>query len=91
MIRGWLVACGSLVLASPVLAQQAPPGQSEFVPIDQLPPTEQLPGGVFVVVAYAVIWVAMIGYLWFIWQRLGKVKGEMEALERRRSHGSSAR
>jgi CcmD family protein len=82
---------GGLALTVPLLAQQAPAGQSEFVPIGQLPPTEQLPGGMFVVVAYAFIWVALIGYLWFVSRRLGKVKSEMQALERRQSSGSSGR
>jgi CcmD family protein len=68
-----------------LLAGQPPPGQEEFVPIDQLPPTEQLPGGTFVVIAYAFIWVAAMFYLWSIWRRLGKVEGEMRALQRRGS------
>ena len=79
----WLVAGGSWLVTTAFLAAQAPPGQEEFVPIDQLPPTEQLPGGVFVVVAYGFIWVAAMLYLWSIWKRLGKVEEEMRALERR--------
>jgi CcmD family protein len=76
-----------LCLASSALAQQ--PSTNEFVPIDQLPPGEQLPGGVFVVVAYGFIWVATMVYLWSVWRRLQKVESEMQAIERRR--GSPAR
>jgi CcmD family protein len=80
LVLGFLIA-----LVPSLLAGQPPPGQEEFVPIDQLPPTEQLPGGTFVVIAYAFIWVAAMFYLWSIWRRLGKVEGEMRALQRRGS------
>jgi CcmD family protein len=75
----------------PVLAGQPPAGQSEFVPVGELPPTEQLPGGVFVVVAYGLIWVALVAYLWSIWRRLGRVEAELRTLERRSVPGSGAR
>ena len=80
-----------LLAAAPLLALQPPPGQEEFVPIDQLPPSEQLPGGVFVVVAYGFIWVAVMVYIWSLWRRLGKVEDEMRALQRRGSPGSGSR
>jgi CcmD family protein len=88
-LRAFLTVVLGVMLTAPMLAQQAPAGQSEFVPVSQLPATEQLPGGVFVVVAYAFIWVATVGYLWFIWRRLGRVEAEMRALERRRPQGSA--
>jgi CcmD family protein len=69
--------------AAPLLAFQPPAGQEEFVPIDQLPPAEQLPGGAFVVVAYAFIWMAAMIYLWSLWRRLAKVEGEIRTLQRR--------
>jgi CcmD family protein len=72
----------ALLMASTVAAQ--PPSTNEFVPIDQLPPSEQLPGGVFVVVAYGFIWVAIMFYIWSVWRRLQKVESEMRAIERRR-------
>lgn len=79
---------GVLMLGiAPLLALQPPPGQEEYLPIDQLPPTEQLPGGVFVVIAYGFIWVALIAYLWSIWRRLSKVESEMHALQRRAGGG----
>jgi CcmD family protein len=83
----WLLALAS----SRALAFQPPAGQSEFVPISELPPAEQLPGGVFVVIAYGIIWVALVAYLWSIWRRLGRVEAEMRALERRGSSGSGGR
>ena len=55
-----------LAVAAAAMAQQ--PGTNEFKPIDQLPPSEQLPGGAFVVVAYGFLWVATMVYLWSVWR-----------------------
>ena len=83
MIRSLYLAVVSLALtAASVLAAQPPAGQSEFKPLSEVPPTEQLPGGVFVVVAYSFMWVATMAYVWFVWQRLRKVEEEMRALQR---------
>jgi hypothetical protein len=71
------------VAAGPLLALQPPAGQEEFLPVDQLPASEQLPGGMFVIVAYAFIWVAAMLYLWSVWRRLAKVEDEMRVLQRR--------
>jgi CcmD family protein len=81
MVRGISVALVSLLLlALPALAQQAPPGQSEYVPMKELPPGEQMPAAPLLVGAYAFIWVAIAFYLWTIWRRLNKVESEMRAL-----------
>jgi CcmD family protein len=81
MIRRLLVAIWSLALtAAPLLAAQPPAGQSEFVPVKDLPPTETIPAAPLLVAAYAFIWVALIVYLWTIWRRLTKVETEMRAL-----------
>jgi hypothetical protein len=65
------------------LVAQPPATIEEFVPIDQLPPSEQLPGGVFVVIAYGFIWIAAMAYLGSIWRRLGRVQNEIETLRQR--------
>jgi CcmD family protein len=77
-----LTSCLSLLLAAPaVLAvQTAPPGQSEYVPLKDLPPTDQIPAAPLLIAAYAFVWVAVLFYLWTIWRRLGKVEAEMSAL-----------
>lgn len=77
----------TFVLAAPgrALAQQAQPqtqqppaAQSEYVPADQLPsPQEQMPAAPLVIVAYAIVWVALLLYLWSIWRRLQKVDREL--------------
>jgi hypothetical protein len=77
-----LVTMGStLLLTAPaVLAVQSPPGQSEFVPMKDVPPTESIPAAPLLIGGYAFIWVAAIFYLWTIWRRLNRVETEMRAL-----------
>jgi CcmD family protein len=60
----------------------AQPGQSEFVPIDQLPPADQLPAAPLLIAAYAFVWVAVFTYLLALWRRLGKVEREVADLNR---------
>jgi CcmD family protein len=86
------VVCVSIALAhGPVLTFQPPAPQTEFKPIAEVPATEQLPGGVFVVVAYAFIWVVTMLYVWSIWRRLRKVEDEMRALQHVGARGTERR
>jgi CcmD family protein len=75
-------------LGRPVLAQTQPPGgpppQLEgFVPVDTLPATEQVPAARYLITAYAFVWVAVFGYVWSLWKRLGRVEGELQQLAKR--------
>jgi CcmD family protein len=72
----WFVLIAPMLLA----VQQAPPGQSEYVPLKDLPPTEQMPAAPLLIAAYAFAWIAVMFYLWTIWRRLNKVETEMDAL-----------
>ena len=72
----WFVLLAPVVLA----VQQAPPGQSEYVPLKDLPPTEQMPAAPLLIAAYAFAWIAVMFYLWTIWRRLNKVEAEMRVL-----------
>ena len=56
------------------------PGQSEFVPMTEVPASEQLPAARLLIAAYAFVWVAVLAYVWTIWQRLGKVEREIGEL-----------
>lgn len=58
----------------------AQPGQTEFVPVTELPASEQLPAARLLIVAYAFVWVAMLAYLWMMWRRLDKVEREISTL-----------
>lgn len=61
-------------LPLPTPAVQAP--QTDFVPASQLP-TEVLPATPFVFIAYAFVWVALIGYLFGLWRKLTRVEREL--------------
>jgi hypothetical protein len=66
-----------------VLLTQPPAGQSEFVPVKELPPTEQMPAAPLLITAYAVFLVLMVFYVWTVWRRLNKVDADLHALEQR--------
>jgi len=69
-----------MAFISLLLAFALQPGTSEFVPLADLPPTEKLAAGPFLIAAYAFVWVALMFYLWTIWRRLIKVETEMRVL-----------
>jgi CcmD family protein len=79
--RRLLIALTSVaLLSSSAFALQPPAGQGGFVPVDTLPPGDQLPAAPLLITAYAFVWVAVMFYLWTIWRRLNKVETEMRAL-----------
>ena len=59
------------------------PAQDEFVPLDSVPPEDQLPAAPLLVAAYALLWIAVFGYLWSIWRRMMTVERELADLSRR--------
>jgi hypothetical protein len=77
-----------LLLAVPSFALQPPAGQNEFVPVDQLPPAEQMPAAPLLIAAYAVFLVLMVFYVWTVWRRLSRVETEMRALEQKLSRSA---
>jgi hypothetical protein len=84
------IALFLLAVGTPAFAQPAQQGSPDgFVPMQSLPPGEEMPGAPFVVAAYAFFLLLMLFYLWTIWNRLGKVEREMRELERR--HGGATR
>lgn len=84
MPRRLLTALLTLVLTAPALLAQ-PPQQNEYVPIDQLPPQETMPAAPLLIGAYIVVWLGLMGYLFWIWRRIARVETEMQALQRRTS------
>ena len=57
--------------------------QDGFVPMDDIPPEDQMPAAPLVAGAYAVVWAIAVGYMWTIWQRLGNVEVELADVTRR--------
>jgi CcmD family protein len=84
-----LLALTLAVSAPSVSAQQQPPPQPPdgFVPADTVKPQEELPAAPLVMGAYAVAWVAVFGYLWSIWNRLGRVERDLQDVSRRQAAG----
>jgi hypothetical protein len=83
--RAWSsVVTLMVVLASVVSVAQAsaqPPRQDEFVPIDQLPPTEQMPAAPLVVGAYVFVLVALFVYVVSVARRMSAVQLDVARLE----------
>ena len=87
----WVAVWGIILAAMPAFAFQPPAARDEFVPINQLPPGDQLPAAPLLIAAYAFVWAVLMLYLWSIWRRLGRVEADMRALEQRSAHRSAAR
>jgi CcmD family protein len=81
----WIVAAVVFVGCAPL--PDAPPGaaaQSQPQPVDEFVPVspdelnqEQLPAAPLVFIAYAVAWLILIGYIFVLWRRIGRVEREL--------------
>lgn len=81
---------GLVLISTPVMAQpQQPPPQppsapstpaarDEFVPVTDLPDSEKLPAAPYLIAAYSIVWLVLLGYVWSIWRRLGQVEAELK-------------
>ena len=77
--RLWILLTAFVLLSASAFAQPSA-GQGQFVPVDSVPLSDQLPAAPLLVTAYAFVWIATMVYLWSIWRRLNKVEDEMRAL-----------
>ncbi len=71
-----------------LLAQEP---QSEFVPVTEIPASEQLPSAPLVIAAYAFVWLAFAFYAWTMWRKLGKVEQELSVLSAQMSKPRATR
>jgi CcmD family protein len=60
-----------------------PPARDEFVPISQLPQTEQVPAAPLLIGAYAIVWIVLAVYLWTLWRRFTRAEQDLKALATR--------
>ena len=70
-------------LTNVFFALQQPAVPEGFVPVTGGVGVEQIPAAPLVIASYAFFLLLMVFYLWTIWRRIGKVEGEMQALDRR--------
>lgn len=73
----------ALVVVVPALAQQPPAATDGFVPLSELSNREVLPATPLVFYAYGFVWVALLAYLYSLWNRVTKLQQDSEALRRR--------
>jgi CcmD family protein len=84
----WLPAVAFAQAPAPATAPSSPSqppaaAQDGFVPVSQLPPTEQLPASPLVLGAYGFIWLAVLVYVWSLARRLNAVQKDFDALSKR--------
>src|SRR5688572_28855446 len=80
--EGWTMTVGAEAMSQP--AQPLPqPAQEEFVPISEVPPSEQLPAARLLIAAYAFVWIAMMVYVWSIWRRMRRIETELQRVAER--------
>jgi CcmD family protein len=84
-----LLVAVAIACASAAAAAQPPTGaaQDEFVPVSRAAQQETIPAARLVMIAYGFAWVMLIGYLWSIWTRIGKVERELHDVSRRLKTG----
>ena len=80
--RSFAVLFLLVVLGTAVAAQQPPPQQQgEFIPIDQLPPQDQLPAAPLLIGAYSFVLIVLFLYVLSVARRLATVQREVERLD----------
>ena len=74
-------ACAYEQQPPPTTQSQQPEQQGEFIPLDQLPPQDQLPAAPLLITAYSFVALALFAYLVSVARRLTTVQREIERLE----------
>jgi CcmD family protein len=74
------VACQSQQV-SEARQTQPPPQQEEFIPIDELPPQDQLPAAPLLVGAYVFVLLMLFGYMFTVSRRLIVIQREVDRLD----------
>ena len=78
-----VVTNGMIGEAALSVSSQIRPAQDEFIPLDEVPPEDQLPAAPLLVSAYGLIWVFVFGYLWSVSRRMSTVEQELTGLLKR--------
>ena len=82
-LRTALLAFGFAVWAAAIAVAQDP-AQETFQPVAPGDlALERLPATPFVFWAYALVWLLLIAYVFFLWRRIGRLEQELAALTSR--------
>jgi CcmD family protein len=81
------IAVTTMMVMAAAAHALAQPAQGGFVPVVPGAAQETLPAAPLVFVAYAFVWVALLGYVVLLWRRLGKVERELADLNGRLRSG----
>lgn len=82
-----------VVIGAPSVGAQAvqPTTPEGFVPMSEIANREVLPATPLVFYAYAFVWVALLGYVFVLWRKLGRVEADLEAIRRRLAQNGGGR
>jgi CcmD family protein len=80
-----VMAVAGILLSNVAIAVAGQDAQGPFVSANSLPPAEQIPAAPLLIAAYVFVWLALMGYLWSIWSRLGRVERDIESLKQQRA------
>jgi CcmD family protein len=83
------VGCGAAQQPSQPAPQPQPSQQNEFIPIDQLPPQEQLAAAPLLIGAYAFVLAVLFLYLLSVARRLTTIQRELDRLDTTIKQGGS--
>ena len=75
------IACQSQQVSEARQTQPPPSQQEEFIPIDQLPPQDQLPAAPLLVGAYVFVLLMLFGYMFTVSRRLVVIQREVDRLD----------
>ena len=90
MLKRWCAVIAVWMMSGLMLAAQQPTRQDEFVPIDQLPPQEQLAAAPLLIGAYAFVLIVLFLYVYSVARRLTNVQRELERLDTTMKQGGRA-
>jgi hypothetical protein len=77
IVRGLVLAAALVVATGAIVMAQTP--QDGFVPVTDAT-RENLPATPLVYIAYGFAWVALMAYVFLLWQRVGRVERDLASV-----------
>ena len=80
-LKRWCAAVWLSMAWGMAVAAQQPTQQGEFLPLDQLPPQEQMPAAPLLIGAYVFVLIVLFVYVFSVSRRLRSVQLEVDRLD----------